>query len=641
MLSLLSLWHVFVSSQQAFLSHRIHHICTTPMRPLQLSTKQRVFIRIPSIVLLLNSFWGLFVAMCRDTTTPSAQTWLPYLRWFVPVRLLQQGTDYETLLWSTFLSACVSYCVALTARCLQHTSQREDPFSFNLIGFGIMLCMHSSVPEMKPNAHIYLILLMSVVELLGINLLRCWSRSPISRLAFTSAQSLVLLLHYLYTSFWPKEYPPFYNAFRFFEASTIFIVVSTLGLVMLTQYFSTGHAWPLHPGLPPTSLPRPTDDFYLALLRVGSECMQMTRLQGLGRELPAPPRPLHTYVELSSDGRAFLEHGLENLEHMASSGWNGYANEVRDIRVKAPERIDSVAGMHGSDKMHAMGQLAWNIYQLLAHALSILCGYVSPYLPPIPQGFRRIPRYVRLFWHGRNGEARREARLARASEERREQEARREQAQAMFEAFQRRQLIRATYTQHPHAPPAWSSADDLDPIELISLASDLQEKPFQDVLLKHMVRPDHTPPLTRSAYRQMSQAAQRGLAPDHTEWNPTRTPHAPSSQWVLQAPTASDQRTRAELLRILQAQRSNKLAGITGSELDRERSRLCVVCCCEERTIINWPCRCLALCDECREALSSTGKKSETTDPQEDASSLPLCPTCRTPVLAFSRLYLP
>ena len=236
MLSLLSLWHVFVSSQQAFLSHRIHHICTTPMRPLQLSTKQRVFIRIPSIVLLLNSFWGLFVAMCRDTTTPSAQTWLPYLRWFVPVRLLQQGTDYETLLWSTFLSACVSYCVALTARCLQHTSQREDPFSFNLIGFGIMLCMHSSVPEMKPNAHIYLILLMSVVELLGINLLRCWSRSPISRLAFTSAQSLVLLLHYLYTSFWPKEYPPFYNAFRFFEASTIFIVVSTLGLVMPVSY---------------------------------------------------------------------------------------------------------------------------------------------------------------------------------------------------------------------------------------------------------------------------------------------------------------------------------------------------------------------------------------------------------------------
>lgn len=638
--SLLFLWYVLVSSRQAFLSHRIHHICTTPMRPLQLSAKQRVLIRMPSIVLLLNSFWGLFVAMCRDTTTPSAQTWLPYLRWLVPTRLLQQRTDYEALLWSTFLSACVSYCVALTARCLQHTSQREDPFSFNLIGFGIMLCMHSSVPEMKPNAHIYLILLMSIVELLGINLLRCWSRSPVSRLTFTSVQSMVLLLHYLYTSFSSKEYPPFYNAFRFFETSTIFIVVSTLGLIMLTQYLTMGHVRPLHLGLPSTAIPRSTDDFYLALLRLGSECMQMTRLQGLGRELPAPPMPLHTYVELSPDGHASLEHGLENLEHMATSGWNGYANEVRDIRVKAPEPIDSIAGMHGSDKMHAAWQLAWDMYQLLAHVLSTLYGYVSPYLPPIPQGFRRIPRYVRLFWHGRNGEARREARLARASEERREQEARLKQAQAMYEAFQRRQLIRATYARHPHAPQAWSSTDDLDPIELISLASDLQETPFQDVLLKHMIRPDHTPPLTRSAYRQIMQAVPRGPASDLTGWDRAVAPQAHTSP-VVQAPMASDQHTRAELLRILQAQRSNRLTGLAGSELDRERTRLCVVCCCEQRTIINWPCRCIALCDECREALSTAGRKSDSMDPQEDASFLPLCPTCRTPVAAFSRLYLP
>lgn len=610
------------------------------MRPLQLSLTQRLFIRAPGLVLLAKSFCHLFVAMCRDTTTPSAQSWLHYLRWFVPAHLLLQKTDHEALLWSTFLSTCVSYCVSLTARCLQHTPQRDDPFTFNLVGFGFMLCMHSSMPEMKPNAHIYLLILMSIVKLLGINVLRCWSRSPISRLSFTSIESMVLLLHYFYTTFWSKEYPAFYIVFRFFETSALLIVIFTLGLLMLTQYFSTGQVQPFHMGLPSTCLPRPSDDFYLALMRLGSECMQLSRLRGLGRELPAPPMPLHTYVELSCDGHATLEHGLENLEQMTSSGWNGYANEVRDIRVQSPEHIDSIAGMHGSDHMDAKLQFLWNLYQMFAHVMGILYGYVSPYLPSMPESIRRIPRYARLFWHGRNGEARREARLARALEEKREQEEREKHAQAMYDAFQRRQLIRAAYAKHPHAPEAWSSADDLDPIELISLASDLQETPFQDVLLKHMVRPDHTPPLTRHAYRQMTQGTQKSIILS-TSSNRDPLGSSRSSQMELQAPSVYDQRTRAEILRILQTQRSKTLDGVTGHELQRERSRLCVVCCCEERTIINWPCRCLALCDECREALSTTGNQSESTNAQGEGMFLPLCPTCRTPVQAFSRLYLP
>ncbi|KAE8265798.1 hypothetical protein A4X09_0g6525 [Tilletia walkeri] len=67
------------------------------------------------------------------------------------------------------------------------------------------------------------------------------------------------------------------------------------------------------------------------------------------------------------------------------------------------------------------------------------------------------------------------------------------------------------------------------------------------------------------------------------------------------------------------------------AEWERERQRLCVICQTENRTILIWPCRCLALCEECRDNLASrpVPGKSQT------------CPCCRTPVAGFSRLFLP
>ncbi|KAK3813388.1 MAG: hypothetical protein J3Q66DRAFT_348206 [Benniella sp.] len=54
---------------------------------------------------------------------------------------------------------------------------------------------------------------------------------------------------------------------------------------------------------------------------------------------------------------------------------------------------------------------------------------------------------------------------------------------------------------------------------------------------------------------------------------------------------------------------------------------LCVVCQCEPRGVILRPCRCLALCNDCREVLASRRFKQ--------------CPCCRSDVQGFSRVYLP
>ncbi|KAL0946399.1 hypothetical protein HGRIS_012625 [Hohenbuehelia grisea] len=65
------------------------------------------------------------------------------------------------------------------------------------------------------------------------------------------------------------------------------------------------------------------------------------------------------------------------------------------------------------------------------------------------------------------------------------------------------------------------------------------------------------------------------------------------------------------------------------STLDESR-RNCVVCTVEAREIICWPCRCLALCDECRESLAS-----------RSAASKHRCPCCRRTVEGYSRIFIP
>lgn len=63
---------------------------------------------------------------------------------------------------------------------------------------------------------------------------------------------------------------------------------------------------------------------------------------------------------------------------------------------------------------------------------------------------------------------------------------------------------------------------------------------------------------------------------------------------------------------------------------DDERRRSCVVCTIEPRDTILWPCRCLALCNECRESLAARLPAAEH-----------MCPCCRRKVEGYSRIYVP
>ncbi|KDR73721.1 hypothetical protein GALMADRAFT_100588 [Galerina marginata CBS 339.88] len=70
--------------------------------------------------------------------------------------------------------------------------------------------------------------------------------------------------------------------------------------------------------------------------------------------------------------------------------------------------------------------------------------------------------------------------------------------------------------------------------------------------------------------------------------------------------------------------------GYTPEDEARGVQSACVICTMEVRDIICWPCRCLAMCDSCREALASKSTPSKHR-----------CPCCRQIVEGYSRIYIP
>ena len=76
-------------------------------------------LRVPSTAMLSYALVRLLQAMCADTTTPTAQAWLAYVRPWVPhtTKTLQP----DSLLWLALLSACVAQCVSTAVRSLELT----------------------------------------------------------------------------------------------------------------------------------------------------------------------------------------------------------------------------------------------------------------------------------------------------------------------------------------------------------------------------------------------------------------------------------------------------------------------------------------------------------------------------------------
>lgn len=394
----------------------------------------------------------------------------------------------------------------------------------------------------------------------------------------------------------------------------------------------------------------------------------------------------------------------------------GLSNEIRVTKPRESDRSRNYDSMllPSNVKLREIKRFFWAACALFGALASI----VTQRLPtiPIPRRLKRLPRMIRLAWHGQNGERRREERIAkdRTERERREkmkdlamQSVLRRNGVKLQEGETSQEAVRRAILEGERQrggssgslpPPGVSSAiwsnvltpshtssnsqemddpedrdwteseaedettpssrastpswrqrflspfggdsdeeaddDEQDPDDsaaLLQLArmdfdDDLSPsstsggQSFSRVLMAH-VTADQGRPLTRSQYRTMV-----GQGPGRASTLPN-------------APSASDaQHLKDSILRRRRDGPSQEDDESRSAE--RERLRLCVVCCFEERTIICWPCRCLNLCDGCREELASRPGAGGSGG-AGSAGSLHDCPTCRSPISGFSRVFLP
>lgn len=762
----------------AIVNNRVQHICR-PRRggsggTTRLSQLQRIALRLPSLILLSRSVL-IFLTIVADaflsesnpinallrycTTASWRNAWLAHtpMSGWAQIRFGSSSRDAlirsrdAFALWAAFTSTCVAVISDAVVRNLD--ADRDEPSSFNLVGFAFLLHFHSFAPDAPANEHVYLCVLLQILQILIISLSRYTRPVLVPRLVISSFFGVSMLLHYGLAAN-SGRYPFLEAMSRTPEIALVLIVLLTITLHALTMLLLEGKIQPHRLLFSRANLPSLDEDWTLALFKLGTACMESTRLTGLEREVEPLIAWEAPYIELSSSGGIELvdphlsrssasrlsTHTSSTSLHPQSEP-HGFSREIKEIRIEP--NATSQSGNSSSNFGHAgfarvRAFLQFCVVTLLVvrnvamMALRKVLRMVGLPDPSVPRWVYKVLKLVRLAWHGRNGEARRRERQAlEAERQRREQEETRErmeryqreqQRYAVEEQQQQQQGARSAeggsslgfsrmrrseassagadglrtatgagragssllaqlqeldsvLSRRSMAAPGgdvdsdeedqdfdhlraereirYDSEDDEDDgpesadelhIEADEVSGLLEElnsfveddsttaassqqvtlrsgtEPFNRLLLAHLTHSPTQPPLTRSAYTSLLQPRTSSTSFDTADLHLAQT--------------------------ILNRRHSQPPPTTFSDDTTR---RLCVVCCTEERNVICWPCRCLCLCMDCREHLASRPPRQNTfidrstslTPNTPPPNPTHLCPTCRSPVLAFSRLYIP
>ncbi|KAI9065060.1 hypothetical protein FKP32DRAFT_1610894 [Trametes sanguinea] len=576
------------------------------------STRSRLLFRMPSMYLLGKAFslWAVLLVQAAGPSTLSQAGWMqPLFAWVAEKKM-------EDICWYTFLSACATLCIGTLTTGLEGLNMNDSsPFNLFAFAFQLYVCAasHSHAPKegeppSRPDVHVIITIMLPLIQLVVMHCLEVKQRWTQYRLVLSTTIGLLALIHF-HSVVWfsPHAYPLTTYAARVVESIMLAVIAFTVGLNAMTQLLLDGTiSRPLvgHSAI----LPRWDEDFNVALFRLGTASMDATAVAGLGNEVGgvASARPAFSAIALrNARNKAELVRGELELDRAGVAGLSpayeerggvrrvvrkGFANEITSVKAKAAS----------TDLwMNTVLNIAWQ-------------RHFGAFLASAWRAAVRV-------WRASIGCLRRKS--ERVSQE---------EPEDPYKRFLRGEDVSDDEDEEFHpdgfedgldsmpTPSSLSEDEDDDGeetgvveveefTEQAQLFADLSTSATQmasaPLLLAHMT--DTSPsPLTRRGYRRLVSGSRRAAdADDWEEWD----------EFVL------------ERRRVKRAEAEAK-----GEDAFAEQTRNCVICTVEARDIICWPCRCLALCDDCRENLASRSSASKHT-----------CPCCRRSVEGYSKIYIP
>ncbi|CAO1635224.1 unnamed protein product [Parajaminaea phylloscopi] len=398
------------------LVNRIQHVCRPRGRATRLRRGRRWLLRLPAISMLAYATGRQAVRVAQLWSRSRAEHNIVadfILRQFPPLpSLLAQHQADSFTLWISFLACCASVATESITRTMEGNHETSPPS--NLVGLAFTFQSHQFDP-MHAGIQYFLLILLQTAEAFALSLVGSFQRPPLRRLHITTFFGLLGISQWLY---WPSSRGQLFLGFdRTPDIGMLAVISCTVLLHALTMILTEGKIQTDRLVFSSSNLPSVDDDFSLALFKLGTACLQSTRLNGLSKELVSIEIPAKSYVEVDDVGKVKMRLGLDALLRRDAAKTTAYTGLDNEIRLTVPS---SRSGPQYESALLISSAKWTEIKRFIFTVLSIfgsLCRAISNRLPNVrhrmPTWVLAMPRRLRLVWHGQNGEREREERIAR------------------------------------------------------------------------------------------------------------------------------------------------------------------------------------------------------------------------------------
>ncbi|CUA70186.1 hypothetical protein RSOLAG22IIIB_00536 [Rhizoctonia solani] len=564
--------------------------------PINISATHTRFIsRVPSIGLLATSLFLLSVALLQAADIWEPLDMEPDRIWYLELCRWAGEKEMAYVCWTTYIAVCVAMVMNTLTRGLEGAAS-DGPHSFNLFGYSFLLhiyaspIMHQSPKHSvsqtntpsRPDKHVLITIILPLLQLTILHILAINKRLSRQRLIPTTACGLLSITHFTYVTLLSQSTYPFFTYLNsLLEAFLVGVVLLTCGLHCLTRLLLQGrfvwNPFAEEDGLAHQSLlPNMSDDYAVALLKLGSACIEVTAMAGFGNEVS----PIHASdtIYISHSGPVIPKH---------PNAPPGLAREIKSVHAIEPDHSSASACF----------DIVWT--------------------REVGRFGKRVARVAKGVWGIMTRRER--PRESDETEKRYKKEGDVYDVREVYARYLLGEAVMSDDEDDEFRPGADVDADESesDSDTLSGDEEDDEEKEEDEDVSAPTLYADlarrSLPPRSRSREASPSVPALTPMLIAHLT-SPSRTPLTRNRYTALSYPP---------VLALAQPRERP-------TDENEDQRAACVICTVEPRSVICWPCRCLALCDECRGSLASrmgAGKHQ--------------CPCCRRGVEGYSRIFIP